>query len=192
MAIHWKGRANYQDIFSAGSNRWVAPEMYGSPERYSTASDIFDLGCLFCYVLFGIHPFGEPAECQANVNKNLFRLPQDNDSDPKAIILISKMINANPIRRPTIKEVLSDPYLQQRPVDSFVPHLNSSTLIGRGSYGATVYEYLWNGLVVAVKKIQKSLVPDYKIEIEVLQNRLTLQSPYLIHYYTHVEDFEFW
>ena len=84
------------------------------------------------------------------------------------------------------------PYLQQRPVDSFVPHLNSSTLIGRGSYGAAVYEYLWSGITVAVKKIQKSLVPDYKIEIEVLQNRLTRQSLHLIHYYTHAEDFEFW
>ena len=192
LAIQWKRPSEYRDTFVMSNYRWLAPELYKSRQKYSPGSDIFDLGCLFSYLLFGFHPFGEYAERQININNNFFRLPQDKASDPKAIVLIAKMINRTPADRPTAAEVLSDPLLQQRPVENFVPYLTPSALIGEGSYGTTVYEYLWNGSVVAVKQINKALVPDYQKEIEVLQNRLTLQSPQLIHYYTHAEDLDYW
>ena len=191
LAIRWKSPSKYEDCFESNTT-CVAPELYRKPEEYSPASDIFDLGCLFSYLLFGSHPFGEYSERQANINKKLVRLLEDDTSDPKAIQLISKMIKYDPAGRPTAAEVLSDPYLHQRAVGNFVPHLDARDKIGDGSYGTTVYAYNWNGLNVAIKKINKSLVVDYQKEIEVLQNRLTLQSPHLIHYYSHAEDGDHW
>ncbi len=165
--------------------------MYGRPERYSPASDIFDLGCLFSYVLFGFHPFGDDAERQVNINKNFFRLPQDYNSDPTSITLINKMISFNATGRPTADEILADPFLGKKPLNT-VPHLTKSALIGSGSNGTEVYEYICNGITVAVKKIEKSQDVDYHKEIQVLQNRLTMQSPHLLHYYSHVEDSDYW
>ena len=73
-----------------------------------------------------------------------------------------------------------------------IPDLSSSSIIGEGSYGTTVYEYVWNETNIAVKKIKKAQNVHYQKEIEVLQTRLKSQSPYLIQYFTHAEDSRFW
>ncbi|EDO14403.1 hypothetical protein Kpol_209p1 [Vanderwaltozyma polyspora DSM 70294] len=84
--------------------------------RLTRAIDIFSLGCVFYYVLSnGQHPFGDRYMREANIIKGNYSL-HDLDStvgNPALVIeakdLIEKMLDNDPLKRPSASNVLKHP-----------------------------------------------------------------------------------
>jgi len=67
--------------------------------------DVFSLGCVFYYVLTtGDHPFGEWFEREGNIMSGTVNL-SGVQSDPIAVDLIGWMLDMDPLKRPSSKEV---------------------------------------------------------------------------------------
>ena len=92
----------------AGTDGWIAPEVYQPGQSRSFAVDIFSLGCLFFYTLTdGKHPFAElsdPVLCQNNICKNSRPAVKSTDllelNNDDTVFLIYDMISFEPDRRP--------------------------------------------------------------------------------------------
>jgi len=95
-----------------GTRGWMAPEVYES-DRVDSSVDVWALGCIFAYILSeGKHPFGDtPDERQNSIkNKKSTRLTQKDLKEPYskdtfAFELIKFMLEANPSKRPTVRDV---------------------------------------------------------------------------------------
>ncbi|KAA6390172.1 MAG: putative Serine/threonine-protein kinase Nek3 [Streblomastix strix] len=92
---------------------YAAPEVLGEHQAFTQASDIFSLGVI-CTELFQLeHPFEGD-----NIDQTIINIINDtklkkftNDTPEQAKILIQKMLNKDPSRRPTCKELLRDEYI---------------------------------------------------------------------------------
>ncbi|RUS89808.1 hypothetical protein EGW08_002420 [Elysia chlorotica] len=97
---------------AAGTEGWIAPEMLDEKERTTCAVDIFSMGCVFYYVLTeGRHPFGESLRRQANILNGEYTfkyLPRDEHY--VARMLIERMINFQPDKRPRATVILEHPF----------------------------------------------------------------------------------
>jgi serine/threonine protein kinase len=112
-----------QKVFEpVGTIGWQAPEMITSYQetisknnddqlivdgvsRKTMAVDVFSLGCVFYFILsMGSHPFGEWFEREANIVNNGLSL-EKLEHMPDAYSLIEKMLDVNPIKRPSSSEL---------------------------------------------------------------------------------------
>ncbi|XP_049849801.1 serine/threonine-protein kinase/endoribonuclease IRE1-like [Schistocerca gregaria] len=78
--------------------------------KVTKKADIFNLGCLFYYVMTRRHPFGDNPFREFNI---LFKRPTLSESSfpvPELFDLISKMISKSPDDRPTTDQILKHPY----------------------------------------------------------------------------------
>ncbi|KAI5951402.1 IRE1 [Candida jiufengensis] len=83
-------------------------------KRLTKAIDIFSLGCVYYYILTnGLHPFGDRYLREGNIIKGEYDLspllkfcPHD---QYESIDLISKLISANPGKRPNTSQILKHP-----------------------------------------------------------------------------------
>jgi serine/threonine-protein kinase/endoribonuclease IRE1 len=100
---------------SAGTVGWMAPELLVSHiARPSLRVDIFALGCLIYWMLSdGEHPFGDPLDRERMIVKGRPKKLEASDlryTDAVAYQLISTMISADPLDRPSLEEVLRHPF----------------------------------------------------------------------------------
>uniref|UniRef100_A0AC34QNQ1 Endoribonuclease n=1 Tax=Panagrolaimus sp. JU765 TaxID=591449 RepID=A0AC34QNQ1_9BILA len=98
----------------AGTEGWIAPEVYIDGASVTCMADVFSLGCLYFFVLTnGKHPFGDALRRQDNILKgeyNLGALTQpDTSFNIAAMNLIETMIQPKTKTRPTLKVVLTHP-----------------------------------------------------------------------------------
>ncbi|KAK0395431.1 hypothetical protein QR680_001278 [Steinernema hermaphroditum] len=94
-----------------GTDGWIAPEVFEDNIQLTHATDVFAIGCLFGYVLTGVHPFGDGFRRQENIREQRWSLnPLEKQKDYIAINLIESMIRRNPKRRPTINAVGVHPF----------------------------------------------------------------------------------
>jgi len=97
-----------------GTRGWMAPEVY-QHKRFDFKVDIFPLGCIFSYTLSGgKHPFGDDPDQRLvrikdqqpmlMVQQDLIR-PYDSE-DSEGLEVIKSMLEMDPSKRPTAREVL--------------------------------------------------------------------------------------
>ncbi|KAK9535039.1 hypothetical protein VZT92_007445 [Zoarces viviparus] len=99
-----------------GTEGWIAPEVLceDCKDNLTCSVDIFSAGCVFHYVLSeGRHPFGEPQERQANIQKDEYNFHQLHHEKHEYIVatdLIVQMLRTEPHRRPSAESVLKHPF----------------------------------------------------------------------------------
>jgi serine/threonine-protein kinase/endoribonuclease IRE1 len=77
-------------------------------QRQSFALDVWGFGCLTYFVLSkGFHPFGSRVHREANILANKINLVRV--TDPVALHLISKCLQSEAQKRPSMMEVLQHP-----------------------------------------------------------------------------------
>ena len=194
-----------------GSNGWTAPELCnarqenGRPVEYNKSVDIFATGCLFYYIITrGSHPFQGPdakskqklnlSDCDYNIQKygrgegsyDLSSLIDDEQNQPHYDLkdLIERMIEKEPEKRMTTKEILSHPYFWDA-VKSLTyirtavdEKLKSEKLKHKRNRGSSVLINLLenNSDVVTGGNWKNRLTPNIRITVDFGQGR-KLKNP---------------
>ena len=172
---------------------------YCNPDKldYSNATDIFHLGCVFGYALSrGHHPFGE-SDCRAErMRKGESTIHEDKIKDEKAVNLIKEMIACEPDSRPSAQEMLKKPYfdLENNTQKCTSKFPKDGEALGSSSTTSSVkvYSANINGKMMAIKRIEKRLNPEYKTEVAILRNPNMLHTPFLVRYFDDEEDGQYW
>lgn len=106
----YEGKANYLSTF-CGTVCYAAPEMLRGEKYAGEKVDVWSLGIVLYALLRGQLPFDEDDD-QLTKQKILKEEPAFPDSLPEqARVLLKKLLSKRPLHRPTLAEVLSDPFL---------------------------------------------------------------------------------
>lgn len=106
----YEGKASYLSTF-CGTVCYAAPEMLRGEKYAGEKVDVWSLGIVLYALLRGQLPFDEDDD-QLTKQKILKEEPALPDSFPEqAKVLLKKLLSKRPLHRPTLAEVLSDPFL---------------------------------------------------------------------------------
>lgn len=107
-----------------GTAQYMAPECVRNHKNPQLSNDIWSLGCLLYQFLTGLLPFrgGSDYLIFRRSTEARFRTDLPNISN-EAAALITRCLSVNPDARPSIEEILQDPYLIDCPT-SPPPSLN--------------------------------------------------------------------
>ena len=108
----------------SGTDGWTAPELYESL-KYNSMVDIFPLGCIFSFTLTeGKHPFGDDKDSRTNRirrKENMTLVPEDfkgcvtSKNDAGIVFkLIRSMVEMDPLKRPTVDQILEHDFFRTR------------------------------------------------------------------------------
>jgi serine/threonine protein kinase len=113
-----------------GTYEYMAPEIFES-ENYYSAVDVWSLGILLYELFHGTSPF--VGNSIFSIYKNIIKesIKFSDDFDPLGKQLVTQILKLNPAERPTVKEILNHPFIQNHKNSawSFVPRLGHDHLV---------------------------------------------------------------
>lgn len=103
-----------------GTPNYIAPEVL-TKKGHSYEVDVWSLGCIVYTLLVGKPPFetNDLKETYRKIRHNDYSVPSHIPHDAKQFI--DKMLQSNPDKRPTMQQILDDPYLLRNYVPSRLP-----------------------------------------------------------------------
>ena len=117
LATRFEGK---RKMTLCGTPNYIAPEVL-TKKGHSFEVDVWSLGCIVYTLLVGKPPF------ETSDLKDTYRKIRHNDYEipgfvpMPAKVFIDKMLQAEPSRRPTMEQILHDPYLTDNYVPSRLP-----------------------------------------------------------------------
>ncbi|OTF78477.1 serine/threonine-protein kinase PLK1-like protein, partial [Euroglyphus maynei] len=99
-----------------GTPNYIAPEIL-LESGHGFEVDVWSLGCIVFTMAVGKPPFetDELKNTYRKIKKNDYTIP--NDINPSLATFIHKMLQSDPSKRPTMQQILNDPYL----IDNYIP-----------------------------------------------------------------------
>jgi len=103
-----------------GTPNYIAPEVLGK-KGHSFEVDVWSIGCILYTLLVGKPPFETQTlkDTYARIKRNEYHVPSR--IGPAAKNLISKLLQHDPLKRPTIKEILQDDFMTMGYLPSRLP-----------------------------------------------------------------------
>ncbi|XP_027196257.2 serine/threonine-protein kinase polo [Dermatophagoides pteronyssinus] len=103
-----------------GTPNYIAPEIL-LEAGHGFEVDVWSLGCIVFTMAVGRPPFEteELKNTYRKIKKNDYTIP--NDINPELATFIHKMLQADPSKRPTMQQILNDPYLNNNYIPSCLP-----------------------------------------------------------------------
>jgi serine/threonine protein kinase len=132
-----------------GTMRWMAPEVMRNTEPYTTACDIWSIGCLLIELITNAPPFQNISESDIGVFTYISDLPMDEnvktglvDLRPHAESFLQSCLQTDPNMRSNARTLLAHPFLARRPhtkrQQSSQSELGDWTSKGSGTHSSTV------------------------------------------------------
>lgn len=103
-----------------GTPNYIAPEIL-MESGHGFEVDVWSLGCIVYTMIVGKPPFEteELRNTYRRIKKNDYTIPSD--VNPHLANFIHKLLQADPLKRPTMKQILNDPYLTDNYIPSCLP-----------------------------------------------------------------------
>lgn len=111
-----------------GTPLYLAPEVICNRtinRPYTSAVDVWSLGVILFLLLSGYHPFIHSYPAEDNIVKGAYLLRKERWSKvtSEGLALVRKMLEVNPIQRPTLEAIIEDPWMMDDEVISKVYEL---------------------------------------------------------------------
>lgn len=123
-----------------GTPSYMAPEIIAKKEYHGAPADVWSLGVVLYAMLAGKFPFRGSSETElfANVAKGVYVAPHASVS---ARNLLAKLLNTNPMRRPTCDEIMEDAFVASRvgAAEEKCPRMRTSFSVTARSHGFDLY-----------------------------------------------------
>jgi hypothetical protein len=106
-----------------GTPNYIAPEIL-EQQKYSFEVDVWSIGVVMYTLLVGYPPFETSSvkDTYEKIKKNSYSFPDEKVYvSPLAKGLITKMLDANPDMRPTLKEISRDPWFSSNIIPTALP-----------------------------------------------------------------------
>ncbi len=96
-----------------GTPAYIAPEVLRDIPYDGVPADVWSAGVVLYAMLYGNFPFraDNVQELEAQILAGKYPLPDGISAEARS--LISRILNQDPALRPTIEEILCDPWMQQ-------------------------------------------------------------------------------
>lgn len=96
-----------------GTPNYIAPEILDGKTGHSYEVDIWSLGVVIYTLLIGKPPFETPdvKTTYKKIRMNNYSFPEHVPISDEARALITKILNLQPEKRPTLDEILAHPFL---------------------------------------------------------------------------------
>jgi len=103
-----------------GTPNYIAPEVLFK-KGHSYEVDVWSLGCIVYTLVVGKPPFetSDLKDTYKRIKSNEYKIPSYVGSDVSAFI--TKLLQSDPKRRPSMREVLEDPYMNRNYIPSRLP-----------------------------------------------------------------------
>lgn len=96
-----------------GTPNYIAPEILDGKTGHSYEVDVWSLGVVIYTLIIGKPPFETPdvKTTYKKIKQNNYSFPEHVPISDNAKNLITKILNLDPARRPTLDEIMNHPYL---------------------------------------------------------------------------------
>ncbi|XP_078253059.1 maternal embryonic leucine zipper kinase [Rhinoraja longicauda] len=108
-----KGGLNYQLTTCCGSPAYAAPELLQGKAYIGSEADIWSMGVLLYALLCGFLPFDDDnmMTLYRKILRGKFNIPKW--LSPTSVLVLNQMLQVDPRKRITVKDLLSHPWLMQ-------------------------------------------------------------------------------
>lgn len=131
-----------------GTPNYIAPEIIDGKTGHSYEVDIWSLGVILYTLLIGKPPFetSDVKTTYKRIKMNAYNFPDNITISTQAKKLISKILNLDPSKRPTLDQILEDPFFRMgNSIPTFLP---ASTLACPPS-SSYIRQFVQNGVPTA-------------------------------------------